>query len=160
MMVSSRQNSINVERRNGKRFPERGRSNSKVKNIAGLIEDVNNGGDPKSRRFEARPVLQDTGNLLGSIAFQIEGKDTVSAGTKLEYAQTQVSGFGIEKQLTETGRQRLAEFLDKNTEYVSELGFLFRTGKYSAKVKARDFISFEEEELKEYDALAIEYMTR
>lgn len=50
-------------------------------NIPGILSDLERGAKVKSRRFQDRPALIDNGDLRQSIAWRLEGSDTVVIGT-------------------------------------------------------------------------------
>ena len=77
-------------------------------NIAGAIQDLSKGPNIKPRRFERRPALRDTGNLVNSLdanrSVSIKGQHTVEVGTTVPYASAMM--FGGETQQTITDAMR------------------------------------------------------
>lgn len=57
-----------------------------VPNLAGIVQDLKGGGQPKARRFQPRPALHDTGLLKKSITYRIAAQNAVEAGSALPYA--------------------------------------------------------------------------
>jgi phage gpG-like protein len=81
-------------------------------NIAGALMDLDKGPSIKSRRFDRRPALIDTGMLLRSMtsgqAISMEGRKTVVVGTTRKNALQHQIGGTTEMPITENMRKNLA----------------------------------------------------
>ena len=83
-------------------------------NIPGIINDVNEGKDPRPQRFTDRPALVDTGNLQASIAHEVISDEEVDVGSKLPYAEVhQLGGTSETPELTPEGKGKLWEWMKK-----------------------------------------------
>lgn len=114
-------------------------------NVFGILQDLEDGGEPKDRRFETTPVLIDAGHLSRSITFET-GKDSVTVGSNLEYAALMHGGgtsFSVE--ITEDIQARMRAWLDgPGKQWEPELGFITRPAflgqKLEMEVPARPFV--------------------
>lgn len=124
-----------------------------VPNIPGIVNDLNKGGQPKARRFQATPVLTDTGHLRRSITWQVSG-NSVLVGTTLEYASVHQNG-GVTKPvpLTEVGRQGLTALLRRRPQLRDDLGWLFARPISFSRVPARPFVGLQEGDLEEIERI-------
>lgn len=94
MMVAESQRAFVEQKFGGQPWRERA-----VPNVMGIIADFAAGRTkPKSRRFDARPALMDTGSLAKSISYRIVSADTVEVGTNLPYAPTLHSGGKVQSE--------------------------------------------------------------
>lgn len=81
-------------------------------NVAGALADFNKGATkPKARRFDRRPALRDTGQLLGSIRSALVGKDSVEVGTTVPYAASHQFGLVSTQPIAEGAKKRIAKWL-------------------------------------------------
>lgn len=95
-------------------------------NVPGIIADFTRGGTPPARRFTSQPVLQDTGRLRGSMAWQVVSRKAVEAGSNLPYAEALHTGGESESlPITETVQRRLWKWLrPKPRELKRQLGWM------------------------------------
>lgn len=82
-------------------------------NVMGIIADFARGAsEPKSRRFQTRPALVDTGRLRSSISYHVVGSDTVEVGSNVEYAGLMHGGGESESEpITENMQASLRKWL-------------------------------------------------
>lgn len=127
--------------RGGVKWPPR-----RVPNVAGIIRDLQEGGEPKKRRFEEGQTNVDTGRLRGNFDVRIdEAKATVTLANFSPYASAVHEGGarGPFPGAKDPGpiRAGLAAFLRKSPEWKKDLGWLFgmRTWSYK-KVPARPLV--------------------
>jgi phage gpG-like protein len=140
---------------NGEAWPAR-----RVPNVMGIVADLNRGGPPRSRRFDDRPALTDTGNLRRSITWEVRG-DSVLVGTTVEYASAHQAGGPTQPiRLTPTGRRGLALFLRREPELREDLGWLFAREVATANVPARPFVGLQDGDLDEIGRIITEATTR
>ena len=85
-------------------------------NIAAALRDLDEAPRIFDRRFDRRPALVDTQQLVKSIQPQVTGEDTVVAGTTVEYAPTHQHGLDTLMLITETMRNNLAIVLSSTPE--------------------------------------------
>jgi len=121
-------------------------------NVFGIIADFHAGRrQPPARRFESRPVMQDTGRLAQSIAWQLVGASAVEVGTNLPYARELHRGGEVEsKPITETVQQSLWAWLrTQGRERKRQLGWLlnrkFRNRTLKHTVPARPIVGVTQE---------------
>ncbi len=115
-------------------------------NVFGIVRDFAQGKrKPPNRRFEMRPALRDTGDLMRSIAHNVNG-DTVEVGTRLPYAQVHQFGGETESEpITGKVRRGLWRWLKSQPlEIKRRLGWVlnrkFRGEKLKQTVPARPFL--------------------
>lgn len=119
-----------------------------VPNVAGIVADLARGSSVKSRRFDARPALVDTGQLRNSITFRVAGRTTVEVGTRLPYASIHQTGGVSRQRITPRVLEGLAAFLKKRKDLSPVLGFLFRLRDrdLETRVPARPFLNLAPED--------------
>lgn len=77
----------NQESPDGTPWPERYPNQAGDKlNVAGALQDLATGTRIKGRRYEARPVGRDTGDLIGRLAYGVGGGE-VAIGSDVPYAK-------------------------------------------------------------------------
>lgn len=131
-------------------------------NIMGIISDLERNSNVKERRFDSRPALEDTGNLLRSFglreAIGMPTKYKVEVGTPLPYAPTLNVGGTSEKEVTPQVKRNLSIYLkrmrgqmkkakkegneikgQKLSDRARSLGWLFRKKTVRANIPARPF---------------------
>jgi phage gpG-like protein len=112
-------------------------------NVAGIVKDLNNGGDPKSRRFQGTPAVRDTGILANSLTWEVEGSKLV-VGTSIDYASAHNTGAETHTlTLTPGGRRRLAIWLRTLTRDERKdlgLGWLFSQPSFEITPRKRTFV--------------------
>ncbi len=119
----------------GKPWPAR-----MVPNVAGVVADLNKNGNPKSRRFDARPAVVDTGKLRNSLSWSTEG-GVLRVGTNVSYASTHNEGGSTTHTLTPVGRRKLAMWLRRDRRRrVHGLGWLFGKPSFTVKARKRPFV--------------------
>lgn len=89
-------------------------------NVAGAIEDLTTGARIKSRRFETRPALTDTGTLFKSITHEVKSGTEVQVGSPLEYAADHQHGKSRSMPVTQTVKDNLAKWLKKGDRVVGK----------------------------------------
>lgn len=121
-----------------------------VPNVPGIVRDLNAGSFPKSRRFEPRPAVVDTGVLRNSIISRVAGNGrSVTVGTSVPYAATQNEGGESEVTLTAGGRRQLTLWLRRD-ESARELGlgWLFSKPTFTIRVRERRFLDIDPDDRK------------
>lgn len=120
-----------------------------IPNTAGIFRDFNEKKQkPKPSRFKNSPVLEDTGSLKNSIAYQIKG-DSVIVGSHLPYAVIhQYGGESIQRKTNKAFNKELYAWLkktkkNKDKEFMKKIGFLFSAKFLKTKVKARPFLGID-----------------
>lgn len=96
-------------------------------NVAGAVDDFARGSvRPRSRRFQRRPALRDTGQLQRSIRSRVSGDDKVEVGTNLPYAANHQFGLVSTQTVDKSTKQRIAAWLltDQGREYRPKMVFL------------------------------------
>lgn len=96
-------------------------------NVAGALSDFAKGGNqPKSRRFQRRPALRDTGQLQRSIRSRVRSNDSVEVGTNVEYAPFHQFGLVSVQKVDQATKKRIAKWLltDRGVQYRPHLTFL------------------------------------
>jgi len=128
------------------RYPNQGRAADFV-NIAGALSDLNEGTEPKDRRFDRRPALKDTGALQFSVASRIVGTDGVEVGSALPYAQTMQAGGVTSQTVSQVAKDTLARWLKtpKGRAYRSRLAFLLDADTLETDVVPRPFVGVTDE---------------
>ncbi len=153
---------------NGKKWPERYPNQGQPKvNVAGIVSDLRQGFKPAKRRFVARPALEDTGRLIGSITYRAKGPFEVEVGSNVPYASLMQTG-GISRQsVSKSVRKNLAQFLRdlRGTKKGSKkkgqkrkkrkkgpkdliaqrLGFLFSVEQLETQIVPRQFLGVNEQ---------------
>lgn len=141
-------------------WPERA-----VPNVPGILQDFHGGGaKPKSRRFDARPAVRDTGLLQRSIKDEMTGPLEVVVGVSgdaHEYADKQQ--FGGESEtlpVTEEFQEWLWTWLrsSEGSKWKKDLGYLLNrkfTGEtLTWNVRPRPFLVILEQDLDDVAELA------
>lgn len=156
MVVSMSQDAFQKQEWDGKAWPARypGQSPPKV-NIAGLVSDLAQGGSVKSRRFQDRPALKDTGALLASVVSSRanepeEDRIEVGAGPEVPYAALHQEGGESKQRITKEVRRGLWRFLkqkrgDERRAFSKKLGWLFAFEELETTVVQRQFIGVTEQ---------------
>ena len=86
-------------------------------NIAGSLQDLNTGREPKDHRFQRRPALMDTKHLLKSVAKdapganRLMGTHVVQVGSVESYAGLMQWGGTSTQPVTDTAKKALAEWM-------------------------------------------------
>lgn len=130
------------------RYPNQGEP---FVNIAGLLSDLNEGGNVKSRRLgesNRRPALIDKGDLKQSPKSRIVGDKMVETGVSgraAEYAATHQHGLVSTLPVPLATKQKLAKLMLKGkplSPYRSKLLFLLQPNRtsYDVDVVARPFL--------------------
>lgn len=120
----------------------------RVPNVFGILQDFADGRrEPPARRFEARPVLMDTGRLRQSIAWRLMASgDVVEVGSNLPYAATHHRGGEIESAtITQQMQSAIWAWLKSGgRDHKRRLGWLlnrkFTGKKLTGKVSARPIV--------------------
>jgi phage gpG-like protein len=147
-------------------FKRQGRSEQwrprAVPNVAGIVQDLTQGPNVKSRRFDPRPAGIDTGSLRSSITYRIVNGDTVEFGSNLPQADLIQHGGTSEQQITSEVRRNLADYLraNPNEELRRKLAFLFTTDVLVTKVPPRPFVEVLPEDEVALGHLAENYLRR
>lgn len=125
-----------------------------VPNKAGIWQDIEDGKFPSSGRLDSGPVLRDTGELLKSMTFRIQG-ETVFIGTNKSYAKRLQEGGTIVKVKTASDfDDRIDSFIQRyhgqmNEEEIHKVNQLKSLSQLSVTVPARKFIGYTTERLNE-----------
>jgi phage gpG-like protein len=156
IMVSAYQAAFANQRFGKHRWKQRGK-----KNTFGIIADFAAGlKAPKSRRFERRPVLMDTGyagGLVSTISHRILGGEVLEVGANKPYADThQTGGTSTSKKITEDVQHLLWQWMKTTADgkrRKKSLGWLlnkkFRGTELTTQVPARPFIGMTKQLMKD-----------
>lgn len=132
LMVARAQQAFRDQRQyGGQPWPARA-----VPNVAGIVADLAKGSGVKSRRFDPRPAVVDTGLLRQSITYRV-ASDSVQVGSVLPYFQLHQEGGTSRQTITDTVRTGLAKFLKQRPDLRSRLGFLFNVKELVTNVQKR-----------------------
>lgn len=145
LLLARAQQAFRQQRRGRQVWPPR-----MVPNVPGIVRDLNAGGFPKSRRFEPRPAVVDTGLLRNSIVSEVaaDGK-SVTVGTTVHYAATQNEGGESDVTLTSTGRRQLTTWLRRDASARElGLGWLFNKPTFVVQVRERRFLDIDRDDRK------------
>lgn len=96
----------------------------KVPNLAGVVEDLKAGQDPKPHRFQSQPVLRDKGRLLQSISSEVRGDDEVAVGSSAPYARTHHEGLVSRTDVPASLLPRILRLFKSHPEYRASWGKL------------------------------------
>ena len=144
-MLASSQAAFRLQAWDGKPWPSR-----QVPNIAGVLLDLKHGENPQGHRFEGRPALKDTGNLVRSLAMRV-GPTFVEVGSRMQYApRAHHGGPGLSETITKEMQDRLWEWLQTDGQlWKFDLGFLLNTklrgDALEIKAKPRPFVGITEQ---------------
>lgn len=107
-MVGQVQRAFTDQRRGRVAWRERS-----VPNLAGIVRDLDEGGEIKSRRWDARPAVIDTGLLRGSIWFRrlTDGTVGIEVGTTVPYARKQQEGGPTTIEIGARAQERIKALL-------------------------------------------------
>lgn len=122
-----------------RRYPNQ---NPFVVNVAGLVSDMENGPTDRDRRNPGT-VMQDTGNLLGSLTFRVLNSTSVEMGTTVEYASRLQQGTPSSQAITETVKDNLETWLnnqDDPEELGDAVGWLFNVDQLVTTPHPRQFV--------------------
>lgn len=117
-------------------------------NVAGIVADFNRGMNAPSRRFEKRPALRDTGEMLNRLrgsAAVVFGDFEVSVRSDVDYAEKHQTGGKSSQPVSPQAKTMLAKLLKKRPELRAKLGFLFTIDELETEVNKRPFIGVTEE---------------
>jgi phage gpG-like protein len=132
MLTGRTQSAFRSQGRSGQ-WPERS-----TPNIAGVLRDLEAGGAPKTRRWDDRPALQDTGRLKGSWSWRIVANDAVEVGTTVPYARKHQEGGAETLSVTAAMKQRLAKWLKRRKDERAEsLRWLLDVDQVDIKIPQR-----------------------
>lgn len=143
-MVRQTQAGFRDQRRGTTRWAPR-----RVPNVPGALRDLANGPSIKSRRFDDRPALVDTGRLRQSITFRLFSRSGVQFGTNLQQAKTMNFGGVSEIAVTAKMRENLAAWLrkqkgERKREMRESFGWVFSHpvgDRIKFSVKKREFVT-------------------
>lgn len=114
-------------------------------NIAAALSDFNKGRDePLPRRFDRRPALLDTSELMGSVRSRVLSSDTVDAGSTVPYAPQHQWGLVSSQPVTPQAKNRIAKWLltPGGTPYRGKLTFLLQPNRTTldTQINQRPFL--------------------
>ena len=114
-------------------------------NVAGAIADFSSGlKEPKQRRFDRRPAVRDTGNLMGSIAHEVVSDEAVRWGSVVPYAAIHQFGLVSTQPVDEPTKNRIAAWLltDSGREYRPRMLPVLKSGvrQWDTDVVQRPFL--------------------
>lgn len=141
LMVAESQTAFKQQKLGKKKWSARA-----TPNVYGIISDFAQGrAKPPGRRFESRPVLQDTGRLASSISYRVTS-NAVEVGTTLDYSSVLQFGGKIEsKTITSSMQKAMQKWLKRQSAGLrKQLGWLlnrkFTNTRLTGQVEARPFI--------------------
>ena len=117
-------------------------------NVAGIVADFNRGMNAPGRRFENRPALRDTGEMMNRLrgsAAVVFGDFEVTVKSDVPYADKHQTGGKSSQPVSPQAKTILAKLLKKRPELRSRLGFLFSLDELETEVNKRPFIGVTEE---------------
>ena len=132
-------------------------------NVAGIVNSLNAGSEPKQRDLQPSPALISTGHLRRSIKARPVQGNTVEVGTTVPYATLQQEGGPSTITLTPDGRQNLTKFLRRNRtnqSLVENLGWLFQQPTFTVQVRARPFLLVLPSDVEEVEQIVVEELER
>ena len=128
-----------------------------VPNVPGILADLEAGREPAARRFEARPVLIDTGALRRSIRFAVSGR-RLTLTASAPYASKHEKGGVVVRPIRRDVLVGLARLLSERPELRPKLGWLFTWAKQGrplrTTVPARPFLRPTPRDLRDAGAAA------
>jgi phage gpG-like protein len=154
-MVASRSQARFNEQKgpDGEEWPERA-----VPNIPGILDDLQWGASVKSRRFDARPVLLDTGRLRQSINWQLLSENEVEIGTNIPYAADHQFGAEREIQITPTIHTNLMAWLRTTVgrPWKPWLSWLLGETSIEFSIIPREFLGISDEDAEDIRQIVID----
>ena len=152
----------------GAPIPPRGSKDADYANIPAIIKYLARGQgapDIPQRYFQRRPALIDTGRLLQSISYNVDGEREVVIGTNVEYAAKQFLGLPETMRAGGKGgdpnvRRGLAKYLKKHPEKRGALGWLFSRAQITARPKPRNVLEYTEDWARELGAIINDFVER
>lgn len=118
-------------------------------NLAGIAADLNAGREPHADRFTSRPAGIDTGRLRDSIAYQIEGDDSITVGSMLDYAfRVHAGGISltpITAKVVQGVRARIPRWEAQGKIKAGQLDRLMTVGELTTEVQPRPFVGMTDE---------------
>lgn len=152
ILTSKAQKAFREQGRPGHPWPER-----MTPNVPAIVEDLNRGTTPPSRRFTGRPAGIDTGRLRNSLTFAAAPR-SVEVGTTVEYASDVQGGGETLHVLTGQGRRNLYELLRSRRDLRGELGWLFSRPRFVVNVRPRPFLVLTDEDRDEVQQLVDDFV--
>ena len=160
LLAAQAQRAFKDEQFGGYKWPARYPNQTAPKiNVAGTLRDLKEGGRPKARRFEDRPVLRDTGILFKSInpnqSVKVnEGQAAVTVGVfgpAQQYAGVHQFGGESEIGIDHSTKVRLLGFLTtpKGKPFRKKLTFLFDLDVLRTKVNQRPFLGLTNDSIRD-----------
>jgi len=133
-----------------------------VPSVAGIVDDMTRSSTPRSRRFEPRPALLNTGRLQKSIAHRVIGKEAVIIGTNVGYGKTHQQGGISSIKVTDKAKKNLKKFLNtgRGKKLRDKLGFLFGKSILRVKVPKRTFLLVTKKTVRAAEALVIKSVNK
>lgn len=117
-------------------------------NVAGILSDLNRGMNPPKRRFENRPALRDTGEMLNRLrgaAAVTFGDFAITLRSDVPYADKHQTGGQSKQPVTAQAKQGLSRLLKRRPDLRPRLGFLFTLPMLETEVAKRPFIGVTDE---------------
>ena len=117
-------------------------------NVAGIVADFNRGMNAPSRRFEKRPALRDTGEMLNRLrgsASASFGDFEVTYKSDVPYADTHQTGGKSTQPVSPQAKTMLKKLLKRRPELRPRLRFLLTIDELETEVNERPFIGVTEE---------------
>lgn len=119
LVVAQAQRAFREEAFDGKRWPHRyPNQDDPVVNLAGVVADLNRGLDePRTHRFDRRPVGKDSGDLWQSIsdketAITLDGTYVVEVGSTLPQASKFQFGGLHSQPVPESTKEKIGRFIE------------------------------------------------
>jgi len=141
MMVAESQLAFREQKFGDTSWPPR-----RVPNLFGILSDLAAGKQIPKRRFDARPALRDSDDLMRRIADRMIGTHVVEVGSRLPYAALMNYGGESESvKLTDHVRKALWQWLKtKGKAHKKDLGWVlnkkFAGKSLKSKIPARPFV--------------------
>lgn len=112
-------------------------------NVAGALVDFNEGASaPRTRQFQRRPALIDSGDLRASVHTRATGPLTLEQWSTRSDARAHMDGQPVVIPVTEQAKRGIASWLFEqgNTDYTPKLNHLLKKEKYIVKLHPRPFM--------------------
>jgi hypothetical protein len=141
-----------------RRYPK---SPSPSVNLAGIVQDLNEGKTPGNNRFQDRPALVDSHLLEKSTRWKLSGNDGVMVENSLDYAEANQDGLVTGQPVTRQAKEALKNILRRargrikrkflkgqpalrayKDSVLARLGFLFQKDWLETEHNERPFIGW------------------
>lgn len=115
-------------------------------NVAGVIQDLNEGDAIKPSRFQNRPALVESGDLEAGMFYRIGGKNEIVLGNEMPYSMTMLEGGESKQTVSQDAKDRLLHWLttEDGMPYIGKLSYVLHEEEHTTDVVPRMFMGFPE----------------